>query len=62
MLKNDFSTAFTIASYVLAGASLIFTVIAASEYLGIETPDAFMANKFYDDVEIDKAYFPTKKK
>ncbi|KAI3318499.1 hypothetical protein HD806DRAFT_511822 [Xylariaceae sp. AK1471] len=59
VLNNDFDTGFTVASYVLAGASLVFTAIAASEFLGIETPDSFMANNFYENVEIHKDHFQT---
>jgi hypothetical protein len=58
VLKNDFSTAFTVAGYVLASFSLIFTALAAAEFLGIETPDSFMANDFYKELEIRDGSFP----
>ncbi|KAI8623733.1 hypothetical protein F5Y19DRAFT_348223 [Xylariaceae sp. FL1651] len=58
VLMADFSTGFTIASYVLTGFALIFTILATAEFLGIETPDSFMANNVYENLMIDETHFP----
>ncbi|KAI3316679.1 hypothetical protein HD806DRAFT_516951 [Xylariaceae sp. AK1471] len=60
--RDDFGTAFTVASYVLASFSLLFAVLATAEFLGIETPDCFAANDVYKHLEIDSAYFPGNRK
>lgn len=46
-LTGDFSTGFTIASYVLAAFALLLALVAVTEFLGMESPDSFAANGVY---------------
>lgn len=46
-LTGDFSTGFTIASYVLAAFALLLALVAITEFLGMESPDSFAANDVY---------------
>lgn len=48
-LRSDFSGGFGIASYVITCFSLAIALLAASDFLGMETPDSFAANNVYKD-------------
>jgi hypothetical protein len=48
-LRSDFGAGFGIASYVVTCFSLAIALIAASDFLGMETPDSFAANNVYKD-------------
>jgi hypothetical protein len=46
-LRKDFSGGFTIASYAIACVALLLALLAASEFLGMETPDSFSGAGIY---------------
>ena len=48
-LRSDFGAGFGIASYVITCFSLAIALLAASDFLGMETPDSFAANNVYKD-------------
>ena len=48
-LRRDFGGGFSIASYVITCFSLATALLAASDFLGMETPDSFAANNVYKD-------------
>ena len=48
-LRSDFGGGFSIASYVITCFSLAVALLAASDFLGMETPDSFAANNVYKD-------------
>jgi ABC-type uncharacterized transport system permease subunit len=57
-LRHDFGAGFTIASYTIACLALVLALIAASDFVGMETPDSFAANDVYEkNMEIDDRDF-----
>jgi hypothetical protein len=46
-LRKDFSGGFTIASYAVACVALLLALLAASDFLGMESPDSFGAAEIY---------------
>jgi hypothetical protein len=57
-LRHDFGAGFTIASYTIACLALVLALLAASDFIGMETPDSFAANDVYEkNMEIDDKDF-----
>jgi hypothetical protein len=53
-LRGDFGGGFSIASYVITCISLAIALLAASDFLGMETPDSFTANyKDFTNIEVE---------
>jgi hypothetical protein len=48
-LRSDFGAGFGIASYVITCFSLAIALLAASVFLGMESPDSFAASNVYKD-------------
>jgi hypothetical protein len=48
ILRHDFGGGFTIASYTIACLALVLALLAASDFIGMETPDSFAANDVYE--------------
>jgi hypothetical protein len=46
-LRDDYSGGFTIASYLVACVALLLALLAASDFLGMESPDSFGAAGIY---------------
>jgi hypothetical protein len=59
-LRHDFGAGFSIASYTIACLALVLALLAASDFIGIETPDSFAANDVYEkNMKIDDRDFPS---
>jgi ABC-type uncharacterized transport system permease subunit len=62
-LRRDFGGGFSIASYVITCFSLAIALLAASDFLGMETPDSFAANNIYKDfinIEVEDRDFTSR--
>jgi hypothetical protein len=57
-LRKDFSGGFTIASYFITCVALLLALLAASDFLGMESPDSFSAAGIYvkDMVVLDRDF------
>ena len=62
ILRHDFGAGFTIASYTIACLALVLALLAASDFIGMKTPDSFAANDVYErGMNIDDRDFSRKR-